>query len=482
MITCVIPELRFSKVWRALHRENMESRATIAFIEWLEKQLGASFVFDARKVPSGEEDLLDLHTLARKLYRAGILRAYYPGKMFADEPPYFEWVAEFSGKELGSEHSIAGGSSLESSRAALTAALAEALERHLWFTQTKYPIWTSPARLSDDFLHPERFTGFSRAQRDAHSFLSLRPDATYTWIRGYSWISNKKVWVPAQAVSGCADFQRERKTRGEPLIVHSNTNGLATAPTREEAVLAGALELIERDAFMIMWLNQLPLPRVDLHHLAQQSEVVAKLLHLCTQYRLTPSVVRLITDAPAYAVCAVLEDESGFSPHVTVGLKAHRNLGYAVEKAMLEALRARKVVRGGHLAKQWDPERKASDIGHFDRVLYWTEQNRWEQLAFLTQGPLQSYEEVWEKDAAPQHLERVVSWCRRKDYELASVQLTKPNTEIPWWVEMTIMPDLQPIHLHEWLPYIGGARLQEIPREFGYEPREPFTDGPHPFI
>jgi hypothetical protein len=51
----------------------------------------------------------------------------------------------------------------------------------------------------------------------------------------------------------------------------------------------------------------------------------------------------------------------------------------------------------------------------------------------------------------------------------------------PWHIEMVVIPELQPIHYSEDLPHIGGARLSEIPTRFGYTPRTPFIEEPHPF-
>ncbi|MDD5084296.1 MAG: YcaO-like family protein [Candidatus Moranbacteria bacterium] len=50
-----------------------------------------------------------------------------------------------------------------------------------------------------------------------------------------------------------------------PRYASANSSGAATYPTRDGAIERGVLELIERDAFMIVWLNRLVMPtiRVD---------------------------------------------------------------------------------------------------------------------------------------------------------------------------------------------------------------------------
>ena len=45
---------------------------------------------------------------------------------------------------------------------------------------------------------------------------------------------------------------------------HTDSNGCAAGNTREEAIVQGFLELVERDAYAIWWYNRLQRPEVDL--------------------------------------------------------------------------------------------------------------------------------------------------------------------------------------------------------------------------
>jgi len=89
---------------------------------------------------------------------------------------------------------------------------------------------------------------------------------------------------------------------------------------------------------------------------------------------------------------------------------------------------------------------------------------------------------VWESDTEEEHLKRVITWCRDNDYECASVSLgVSAANPTPWYIEMVIMPDLQPIHLTESRRHLGGVRLKSIPTRFGYTARDqPFIGAPHP--
>ncbi len=125
------------------------------------------------------------------------------------------------------------------------------------------------------------------------------------------------------------------------------------------------------------------------------------------------------------------------------------------------------------------------NITHHEHMLYWLHPERIGRLDFLTSGPVQKKDPaVWENDSAPQHLDRITAWCRSREYELASVDIgrSKKNpTHLK--VEMVVIPELQPMHLTEKFPCLGGKRIAEIPAMFGYTPRAtPFADEPHPFV
>jgi ribosomal protein S12 methylthiotransferase accessory factor len=51
-----------------------------------------------------------------------------------------------------------------------------------------------------------------------------------------------------------------------PAAFHADSNGCAAGNTREEAIVQGFLELVERDAYAIWWYNRLRRPAVDLSH------------------------------------------------------------------------------------------------------------------------------------------------------------------------------------------------------------------------
>lgn len=481
--------LPFSETWDKLTKaeSSFKNRSIGSLVHYMEKKLGVTFLMASPFRGLEPENLVDLFALAKKLEKGRILKSLNLARSLPDEPLLCAWVANLYRK--GGGEANASGAHQHDHRLALTATLAESIERYVWFEERDYfnsPTLATVTQIAQKgpYIDPKAVVGPSDDLRKLQSRLAIEDSSVFKWIKGYSWTQKTPLWLPAQVITGSSEESSERTARKEPLIRGISTNGLATRQTHEGAVLYGALELIERDAFMISWLNQLTLPRFNLEELRSGSQDFDELVTSCEKYHLRVDIVRMLTDAPTYAVSAVITDKTNNEPLVTIGMKAHSNKYTAAQKALLEALRIRQMTRNmlKHPPKEWGDDKKANDIGHTDRLLYWATGGRSKKLAFLTAGPIQNFEEPWEFDTEDEHLQRIIDWCKRVGYEFASVSLTKSKKNIsPWHIEMVVIPELQPIHLNEQLRHTGGERLSSVPKLFGYKANEPYVDDPHPF-
>jgi len=460
-----------------LHGER--SRATAAFVAWLEKKLGVTIVYDRRTVPFDREDLIEAFTLASTLIQAGIVDSYHPFATQPDEPPLTAWRAY---TRQGVQPS--GGGAWRKDNAALMAALAEALERYLWREagDTSRPQTASSREmLRRRIAHvpPARFASFSKTERGADQKRVFDDDTPFQWITGVSLTSGAHVWLPAQTVMGSRSFATE------PLIRSRNTTGLATGRSQDGARLAGLLECIERDAWMTLWLNHLTLPRLDLPSLEAKNRGFADLLAACVRYRLHPHAIRMPTDAPTEAVLMVVEDVSGQAPRFVAGLGAHQSTVRATEKALIEALRIRRSTRTHSTDTTETAPVKPQDVLHNNRARYYAREENASKLAFLIAGPIEKpVSAAWEEDTDAAHLTRLLTWCHSEEYECVTVPFTHSRKNpTALHVEMVVMPDLSPMHLDEQERMTGGVRLRTVPRKLGIAtPAELFVAEPHPFV
>lgn len=78
---------------------------------------------------------------------------------------------------------------------------------------------------------------------------------TYFWKNGQDIVAEEKSYI----LSDCIYFPYDPET---PRYTYANSSGTAAHPIRSEAIKKATLELIERDAFMIVWLNCLKMPQI----------------------------------------------------------------------------------------------------------------------------------------------------------------------------------------------------------------------------
>jgi ribosomal protein S12 methylthiotransferase accessory factor len=142
--------------------------------------------------------------------------------------------------------------------AAKTLAVVEGLER--LFTLNYYDphrvIQRAYSGISKCALDPRTFPLFDESQyRDSEFGLCpFSPDETIPWICGARVSDGKSVFVPLDLV------YRNTSSRA---IWSPSSNGAACHSSFHRAVLNGMYETIERDALMLVWLNQMSLPIVD---------------------------------------------------------------------------------------------------------------------------------------------------------------------------------------------------------------------------
>jgi hypothetical protein len=273
----------------------------------------------------------------------------------------------------------------------------------------------------------------------------------------------------------------------EPLLRMQVTSGLATWPTQPGARLRGLLEVIERDAFFLTWLNQLVVPRLDIASYEPLSPSLRTILGWFRQYRFDCAVLPLVTDAPTHAVAVVLTDTLSATPRRTVGLAAGAQLLIAIEHAALEALRGQLSARQYELrGESWESGRAVSSIGHADRLLYWSHKEHEPILAAFASGPLRTVDTTvpWWNESDDAHFARLCAWCAHKGYEPVTLSLGgSRHNPTPWAIEMVAIPELYPIYITEqYQHHADGGRLTKIPQELGYTPRPvPYFAAPHPF-
>ena len=146
---------------------------------------------------------------------------------------------------------------------ALTKAVSEAYE---WQACGKVPNNLVKASFRDlnGAIDPRTVVSYHEQQYRKKNF-PLRPfdeQHQYLWTNGSNVISGETVYILAD----CIFFPYFPRT---PRYTMANSSGTAARFDRDEAIRHATLELIERDAFVIVWLNRLRMPNISTRSLPE---------------------------------------------------------------------------------------------------------------------------------------------------------------------------------------------------------------------
>lgn len=371
---------------------------------------------------------------------------------------------------------IVGGCSLDRTRA-LWKALGEALEREALTYREGLPIAFGTYReFAPHALDPNGIpAGTARCAVD-------RQGMKMGWVKALALPAKALMWVPAQLVYVPYLFGD-----GEAVIRAPMSTGAAAGSTGEAATFAALAEAVERDAFMVSWLKQLPLIRMDVSDGldSPRASLFEKTIHKFNRYNLQPEFYLLATDMPLYVVMCVLWDTSAVGPPVSVGAKATTSLTDSCLGALEEAHQLRPWLRSLLSA---DPSLRQTPYSlHpsslLDRAKLWLSDaaiiklRQWLTLALMQRIP---------PIRPPKTIAELVEAIRQAGCTTYFVDLSAQKVlDLGFSVARVIIPELQPLYLDEELPDLAWSRLEILSKRPGLESRiEPgkAETFPHPFL
>ncbi|MFY9826385.1 MAG: YcaO-like family protein [Thermoanaerobaculia bacterium] len=374
---------------------------------------------------------------------------------------------------------------------ALASAIGEAAERYCaYFYDRDAMVVGSYRELAEDAVSPDLLRLFSRQQ--IASFGAHGPDyfddgSRISWMWGYSLSERRPRLVPASLV-----YLNYRPEEGEAKIGFNASTGLAAGGTREEAILGGLLEIIERDAFTLAWQHRQIGRRIEVDDDGVQRELRTRLW--ADRPSVDVKIFDITTDVGVPVTFLVMRRQCEFGPVACVGTAARVSPRQALRKSMLEAAQAFPYFR--YLMdseKDWQPAADFSNLTTFD----------YHFLTYLKRPdlipPAFAFCDACEERVALSaiadrssgrvlaDLEHCLACLRDAGYEVIVTDITTPDIAEVGFVAVRVMvPGLVPLHGDHRTPFLGARRLFEAPSRLGWERRGWRRDGglnpfPHPF-
>ena len=366
------------------------------------------------------------------------------------------------------------------------AAIGEALERYSGsYVPIERVVVATAAELGEDAVDPERFALFSDDQyrRSTFPFKPFRRDTPVGWIEGFSLPDGGRAYLPAQLVY----MPWERCVGREVRVGHATSSGLACAGTLEEAALTGLLELVERDAFMLVWHDRLSLPLLDW----TRDEAIGRTdRRYFAPTRLRYSAVDLSVFLDVPTVLGVVHGPDGSLGALGVGAASAICVDVAWRKALAEAFSVQRWVRDRALEEPELLRRPAAAIQSFDdHTLYYADEERASRAAFLDASCERRDTRSIRPIEGENVLEQIAAICTRLERRGASayaVDVTSPDVAAAGLhVVHVLAPELCALDVVEGARFLGGRRLYEAAFEAGLvaRPLAPadLNPDPHPF-
>ena len=411
----------------------------------------------------------------------GIVRSVEECLAAAAEPRLFQASCEVADEEglvgVGLGHLTGIGGTGATRAEAASAAVGEALERYAATYVPGDRLVVASASELPGAVEPERFALFSDRQLALPGFPFRRfsGETVTTWVAGEELPGRSPVWLPAELV-----FLGLAGLPGARPVGYATSSGLACDTDKSATVVRGLCELLERDAFMIVWSNRLSLPLLEPPQDARLEEpfVSTGLAHAAVD-------LSVFHEFPI--ALAVVRAPDGCPGAVGVGAAAAATPERARWKALAEAFATR--AAGATLAVLAGGAPVDRIAGFDDHIRHYADGANAPATFFLDgsreRTPLDRVPRL--EGATPE--EAIRALCRRVDAAGSTayaVDVTSPDVAaLGLTVTRVLAPGLCSLDVGQEARFLGPARLRETAAQLGLRAsvlrEDDLNPDPHPF-
>jgi ribosomal protein S12 methylthiotransferase accessory factor len=414
-------------------------------------------------------------TRARRLVseRVGIIPTVWLADLAVDEPAVYWAFAEPANLVAATGRPArhrGGGASVDADRAIMKA-VGESVERYCaaLYDEGALPV-ASRRELDGDAVEPDDFVLFSPEQyaEPGFPYAPFTRDTSLRWAEGRSVATGPPTYVPATFVQLAHSDEDPR----EPPVWGPISTGLACGPDLVSATYRGVLEVVERDAFMVVWHNRLPRPAIDLASV--NDPLVRRLLGAIEGAPIRCRAMLLTVDILVSVVMVLLQTDPASPPFTVAGLGADLDPCWALALALEEAC----MCYCGLSRSVAELSPRGSSVGSLDPstdegqgFAHAVAPDLRSTLDFLIEAeetiPVEDLPTASSGSPAA-NVEALVNRLSTRGFEAVSVDLTTPDVdEVGFKVVRAVVPGLQPLDHDAAYPHLGGSRLIAVPRELG---------------
>ncbi|MFB6226140.1 MAG: YcaO-like family protein [Candidatus Paceibacteria bacterium] len=376
----------------------------------------------------------------------------------------------FLGDSPYSDISYTGGTGFNK-RHALVKALGEAIER---YSLSIYDLDSFKngeiADMKQQILNPLEMNKFSKKQRKKKDLGDERiKSQEYYWLSTTSLKTGEKKLVPAHLVY--LPFPYELNIQS-PM-----STGAAAGTDYKSATKRAISEVIERECFIISYLNKLENPQIDLESIKDPE--IRSIISRLKSENLKIKILDISLDHP-FKVCLTIILNQNNGKTVKMGMDCSSSILESIKGSLEEASKD-KGISGEFKGNK--TEIKSIE----DRSKYWSSKGNIEDLDFWIKEREEISVNELESNYSENDIERFLSYIRDRNYRCFIADITTDDVRrFGFKVVKAVIPEFHPLYLVEEFRYLGGERLYEVPVEEGFLEEEKseneMNDVPHPFL
>lgn len=359
---------------------------------------------------------------------------------------------------------------------AFLATIGEAVERYASSFYDKRALRKAKASdfAPDDLIQPERYALFAPEQyaRPDFKFAPFTRDIEVHWDTAVDLVDGRTKHVPAAFMY--MPFRADDQAISEQI-----STGFAVHSDPRRALLSAIFEVVERDAFMISWMNMLDLPKLRIE--GELRTFVDAIIPSHFDLHL----MDMTTDIGLPSVMGILRGRQDFGEFIVVCASTRADYMSAAKKTIIELCQSVPYFR--NLLEQEKDYTDLSAVRSFvdHSLFYMHRKDLWPVFdKWLTTRPTVAVASQPEQEPQVQ-LKQVVRTFADHGYTiLAKDKTTVDLAEAGFRLVRAVCPGFVHLNGSYGYYYLGGERLYDVPRRMGHDVRNSYAtlnQLPHPF-
>lgn len=362
---------------------------------------------------------------------------------------------------------------------AVLGTIGETVERYApAFYNLEESIFSSFKNLPKNAIHPTEFALFHKEQFKDERFRmkEFTEDVELTWFPTLDLTNGEETWLPAQFIYLPFNYDKN-------YITANTSTGLAAHTDYYKAILNGLYESIERDSFVLTWMQNLVPEKIIIS--AEIQEYINN--HFPATYEWHFFDISYDIEVPS--VLGFCFGEAEYGKFVAVGSSTRATYGDALKKVIQEIGQAIPYFR--YLLgekKDWNPSDDFTLIQNFEdhSIFYVKRQDLWYIFdKWTTQQETKKIDFNEKRNRTDQEeIKHIVQILKNKNYNVLFKDITTHDIrQLGFFSIKVFIPQL--IQLAGAYPFyfLGGKRLYTVPESMGYKSNnfDHLNKFPHPF-